>query len=163
MVVYAGEQCKIVMHQKRLDDKIRLPFFISLGEKLVIAHLIVIVVLALTFTLVHINNLYIGFADTFLHYFLLFSPTVPYYLYPTLDIASFVLWWKYKETINMKNPVVLPELGSLDYIFLSKNGVLATGEVVIKEIMTPSCIYTIQELDNDEKKTRGSKRTTYRS
>lgn len=127
MVVHAGHSCKIVMHQKRFTDRKRFPFFIGYCEKMIALALGIGIVLSLVFTIVHIHGLYISFAQTFIHYFLLFSPTIPYYLYPTLDIVSFILWWKHKDIINMKNPMVLPEIGCLDYLFLSKNGVLATG------------------------------------
>ena len=96
MVVHAGDSCKIIMHQKRFRKKFALPYFITLCEKIAGISIAIILSLSLIFTLVHIRGLYVSFANTFLHYFLLFSPTVPYYLYPTLDIVSFVLWWKYK-------------------------------------------------------------------
>ena len=127
MVIHAGHSCKIVMHQKRFTHRYRYPFFIVYCEKLISYALVIGILLSLIFSTVHINGLYINFGQTFLHYFLLFSPVVPYYLYPTLDIVSIVIWWKYKDVINMKTPMVLPEIGCLDYLFLSKNGVLATG------------------------------------
>lgn len=79
---------------------------------------------------------------------MLFSVLSGSIIYPFLDIISLIVSRKVEKKLNVKvsNPEALQELGCLDYVIMNKTGVIATGDYVINEIMTPSCMYKVYDL-----------------
>ncbi len=85
--------------------------------------------------------------DKFVYYLLLFSVVSSSLMFPFIEIISLVIGWRLQNTYNIgvRNPDALQELGCLDYVVFNKTGVIATGDYMINEIMTPSCMYKVHD------------------
>jgi hypothetical protein len=86
-------------------------------------------------------------------------------VYPFLDVLSLFTANKLEKSLKVKinNPYALQELGCVDYVIMNKMGVISTGEYLINEILTPSCMYNFNDSSMLERKPRKSKRTGYRT
>lgn len=164
MVVFAGQDTKIMQMREQCRDKHHPGFFSQLSHRLVVFNVLANTALSVLFVVVHIDSQDMSMTNKIAYYLLLFSVLSSSLCYPFLDVLALYTAYKVEASLKVQvnNPEALQELGCVDYAIMNKMGVISTGEYLINEIMTPSCMYKVHD-SALERKVRNSKRTGYRT
>lgn len=164
MVVYAGQETKIMQMREHSRAKHEPSFFGRLSHQLALINILANTLLSILFVLVHLASLDMSLSGKVIYYLLLFSVLSSSMCHPFLDALALYTTYQLEDSLKVQvsNPEALQELGCVDYVIMNKMGVISTGDYLINEIMTPSCMYKVHDTTL-ERKTRNSKRTGYRS
>jgi len=147
MVVFAGRDTKIMQMGKESREKRNPGFFSELNLRLVLINIVVNTLLSILFVIVHADSPDMSLANKIVYYLLLFSVCIAPMCYPFLDVLALYTAYKVEDSLKVQvnNPDALQELGCVDYVIMSKMGVISTGDYLINEIMTPSCMYKVYD------------------